>query len=257
MKNLFLSLPLTCLLAGGAASAAESTMTMPDGSKEMYVGLALASGTAAALGEHRPVVMRVSGQIQWSNGIFLLANGVLGMQLSEQPTVEYGPLLLQSNARQPGDERRLAGTRPIKGTTDAGGFYNYYLGDQFRLRSNLVYNTSARGWTAETGLQKTFPDVAPHHELALSLSLGVADGQVMRELYAVRGDGTAGGRRDYQPSAGVLSVSAGVNWNWALSSHWLVTGAVTLRQLGKGPADSPVIERAGSATMSAGLGYRF
>ncbi|MES2116295.1 MAG: MipA/OmpV family protein [Pseudomonadota bacterium] len=247
---------LACLLAGASAHA-DSTMMMPDGSREMYVGLAMAARTGVTPGDDRRTVLVLSGQVQWSNGIFLSANGVLGMQLSERPGIEYGPLLQQSNERHPGDSRRLAGTRDIAGTLDGGGFYNYYLGDDLLLRSSLVYNTSAGGAMGNVGLQKALVDVAPHHTLALSLSMNLAGGQVMRELYEVRPDAAAPDRPHYRPSAGVLSVNAGLNWNWALSSHWLVNSAVTATRLGPGPANSPVTARAGYLTWSTGLAYRF
>lgn len=248
---------LACLLAGGAAHADSGTMMMPDGSKEMYVGLAVAARTGVTPGVNKGTELALSGQVLWSNGVFLSANGVLGMQLSGRPGIEYGPLLQMSNARHPGDSANLAGTHDIAGTMDGGGFYNYYLGDDLLLRSSLVYNTSAGGAMGNVGLQKAFIDVAPHHTLSLSLSINLAGGQVMRELYEVRPDAAAPDRSAYRPSAGILSANAGLNWNWALSSHWLVNSAVTATRLGPGPANSPVTGRAGYLTWSTGLAYRF
>ena len=79
----------------------------------------------------------------------------------------------------------------------------------------------------------------------------------MRELSEVRPEATASYRTHYRPSAGVLSVNAGLKWNWALGSYWLVNGAVTETRLGPGPGDSPVTARAGYLTWSTGLAYRF
>ena len=238
------------LLAGGAGA-----QMMPDGSRDMYVGAAVTGSSATDDGAPRAAVLRPLLQVQWSNGVFVSASGVAGMHLSATPGVEYGPLLAASNARDPEDGWRLRGTRRIKGSPDVGGFYGYYLGDAARITSNLVYDTSAHGWRAQFAVQKTLPLLAAHHTVTLSAGVSLASGAVMEERYAV--SFAAGGARDYRPSGGVTSVDAGINWNWALSSKWLLNSAVTGTRLGSGPARSPVIERRNVISWSSGLGYRF
>ena len=253
--------PLLLLLAAcGPALAEEATtgasaLMMPDGSRDMYVGAALTGSSVADDGASRGAVLRPLLQVQWSNGLFVSAIGVAGMHLSATPGVEYGPLLAASNARAPADSRRLRGTRRIKGSPDVGGFYGYYLGDQARVTTNLMYDSSAHGWRGQLGLQKTLPSLAAHHTVTLSAGVSLASGAVMDELYAV--SAAAGGARDYRPAGGVTSVDMGVNWNWALSSKWLLNSAVTGTRLGNGPARSPFIERRNVITWSSGLGYRF
>ena len=238
------------LLAGGAGA-----QMMPDGSRDMYLGAAVTGSSATDDGAPRAAVLRPLLQVQWSNGVFVSASGVAGMHLSATPGVEYGPLLAASNARAPADSRRLRGTRRIKGSPDVGGFYGYYLGDQARVTTNLMYDSSAHGWRGQLGLQKTLPSLAAHHTVTLSAGVSLASGAVMDELYAV--SAAAGGARDYRPAGGVTSVDMGVNWNWALSSKWLLNSAVTGTRLGNGPARSPFIERRNVITWSSGLGYRF
>ena len=253
--------PLLLLLAACGPALAEeastgtSALMMPDGSRDMYVGAALTGSSAADDGASRGAVLRPLLQVQWSNGLFVSAIGVAGMHLSATPGVEYGPLLAASNARAPADSRRLRGTRRIKGSPDVGGFYGYYLGDQARVTTNLMYDSSAHGWRGQLGLQKTLPSLAAHHTVTLSAGVSLASGAVMDELYAV--SAAAGGARDYRPAGGVTSVDMGVNWNWALSSKWLLNSAVTGTRLGNGPARSPFIERRNVITWSSGLGYRF
>ena len=252
--------PLLLLLAAGVPALAEeasstSALMMPDGSRDMYVGAAVTGSSATDDGTPRAAVLRPLLQVQWSNGVFVSASGVAGMHLSATPGVEYGPLLAASNARNPEDGWRLRGTRRIKGSPDVGGFYGYYLGDAARVTSNLMYDTSAHGWRAQLAVQKTMPSLAAHHTVTLSAGVSLASGAVMDERYAV--SFTAGGARDYRPSGGVTSIDAGINWNWALSSKWLLNSAMTGTRLGSGPAHSPFIERRNVITWSSGLGYRF
>jgi outer membrane scaffolding protein for murein synthesis (MipA/OmpV family) len=248
--------PLFLLLAACAPALAENTagLMMPDGSKDMYVGLAAATRTPVA-GEERQVVLRPLLQVQWSNGIFASASGVVGMHLSDTAGVEYGPLLVASNARDPADSRRLRGTRHIDGTADVGGFYNYYLGADARVTSSVVYDTSAHGFKGQVGVQRSWSSLAPHHTVSLSAGVSLASDPVARELYEVSASG--GGMRDYRPGGGLMALNVGANWNWALSSKWLISTSVTGTRLGTGPADSPVVERRNFITWSSGLAYRF
>lgn len=249
--------PLLLLLAAcGPTLADESAaLMMPDGSRDMYVGAAFTGRSAVADGQKRAAVLQPLLQVQWSNGVFVSASGVAGMHLSATPGVEYGPLLAASNARAPEDSWRLRGTRRIEGSPDVGGFYGYYLGEAARVTSNLLYDTSARGWRGQFSLQKTLPSLAAHHTVTLSAGVSLVSGAVMDERYAV--SAAAGGARDYRPGGGVMSIDAGLNWNWALSSKWLLNSAVTGTRLGSGPAGSPVAERRNFITWSSGLGYRF
>jgi hypothetical protein len=246
---------LTLSLCGLAAADDGSTPMMPDGSRDMYVGLALAGRSAAAAGEDRPSALRLLLQARWSNGVFISASGVAGIDLANAAGVEYGPLLALSNSRSPNETRRLCGTQAISDSPDGGGFFNLYLGNDMRLRSSVVYDTSAGGVRAEAGVQKSWSALAPHHTLSVSAGVSLADGAVMRERFAVRRD--LGGVRDYRPSAGVDAVTTGVNWNWELSSKWLVTSSLTAARLGSQAAASPVVERRNILLWSSGLAYRF
>lgn len=253
MNKLF---PLLLLpLCGTAVAQGGSVSMMPDGSRDMYVGMALSASNAAATGEDRGLRPRPLLQVEWSNGIFVSASGVAGMNLSPAVDVEAGPLLADSNARDPNDRRSLRGSHAIRGSLDAGGYFNYYLGDDTRLVSSILYDTSAHGVRGELGVQKSWRTLAPHHTLSVSAGVSLASDAVMREQYEV--SRAAGGVRDYTPSAGVTAFSAGANWNWALSSTWLLTSGVTATRLGAQAADSPVVERRGFLTVYSGLAYRF
>ncbi|MGK5038439.1 MipA/OmpV family protein [Janthinobacterium sp. LB3P118] len=222
---------------------------MPDGSTDMYVGLAVATRLSAGDDHESAMSLRPLLQVQGSNGIFVSGTGLVGMHLSQTPGVEYGPLLADSNGRDPGDRPRLVNTHPIRGSWDVGGFYNYYLGWQTRMLTSITYDTSAHGLVAGVGLQKTLVSVAPHHTISFSVGARLGSGAVMRERYEVIGA--------YRPSGGLMSLGAGVNWNWELNNRWLVNTAVSGQRLGNGPAGSPAVERRSAVVWSSGLAYRF
>lgn len=249
-------LPFILLPLCGMTAAQESSVPMmPDGSRDMYVGVALTGSTAAGAGETRPMGLRPLLQVEWSNGVFVSAAGVVGINLARTAGVDYGPLLAASNSRDPHDNRRLRGSHAIDGTPDVGGYFNYYLGDDARLTSRIMYDTSAHGVRADLGVQRSWSNLAPHHTFSLSAGVTLAGASVMRERYEV--SRAAGGARDYTPSGGVAAASVGANWNWALSSKWLLTSAATATRLGAEAAASPVVERRSFLSVSSGFAYRF
>lgn len=253
MNKLFPMLLLP--LCGLAVAEDNDTSMMPDGSRDMYVGMALTSRSSVESGTPRRLSLRPLLQVEWSNGVFASANGVVGLHLSRGGAAAYGPLLAASNSRDPNESRRLRGSHTIDGSVDAGGYFDYYLGYNTRLGSRVMYDRSAHGWRGDLSVQKSWSDLAPHHTLSISAGLSLADGAVMRERYEV--SRAAGGPRDYTPSAGLASAGVGVHWNYALSSKWLLSSSASATRLGDEAAASPVVERRNFFTISSGLAYRF
>jgi outer membrane protein len=73
----------------------------------------------------------------------------------------------------------------------------------------------------------------------------------------MRSASAAGGARDYRPSGGVASLNAGANWNWALSSKWLVSSSVTARGWVVRRRRQSRRRTRNFITWSSGLAYRF
>jgi outer membrane scaffolding protein for murein synthesis (MipA/OmpV family) len=90
-----LALAGMCKLALAQTPAANP---MPDGSRDMYLGLGAqwAPRYDGASG-HRATALPVL-QFQWSNGVFVSGMSA-GMHLSQQPWLEYGPLLALAPGR--------------------------------------------------------------------------------------------------------------------------------------------------------------
>lgn len=92
-------------ICGAAGAQTPTTNPMPDGSRDMYVGLGASySPRWDGAREHKTAALPVL-QVQWSNGIFISGMSA-GLHLSDNPAFEYGPLLTILPRR---DESGLSG----------------------------------------------------------------------------------------------------------------------------------------------------
>lgn len=258
---------------------------MPDGSFDMYLGLAAQSSPLYEGARHtRPGAQAVL-QVQWSNGWFIAGSSV-GLHLSQQPQYEYGPIIAAEGRRDAsgthtvlGDlhaaadngsnlsslvpqasRNRLIGMDEIDTRLLLGGFYHLQLSPELRWNNRLLggYGNAHQGlrWTSD--LQHKFALPAAHHSLVASLGasivnqaynqayFGVTKAEALRSLHPV-----------YAPSGGIKDVHAQLHWNWALSSSCLLSSGLHWSRLTGATADSPLVEQRSGLAVSSALAYRF
>lgn len=211
-KYLFLALAGAC---STVAAQTPATNPMPDGSRDMYIGIGVQSAPRYDGASHNRTQALPVLQVQWSNGIFI-SGTTLGMHLSDSPSLEFGPLLSlaprrdkdglslgvggvsdgsngRSNAtivRPPGGFRpgnveavqqeasnRLLGMDVVERRVVYGGFLNYYLTPKLRLANSLSYGAGndRKGARLFSALQYMMPEVAPHHTIVLTAGASIAN----------------------------------------------------------------------------------
>ena len=282
-KSLAFGLALAC---GGALAQTPATNLMPDGSRDMYIGLGANSGPRYdGASERRTTALPVL-QVQWSNGIFI-SGMTAGMQLSNDAAMEYGPLFgVHGRRTQSGTSpgfggvldtadaaslvpplagkttiytNRLAGMDDIEARLLAGGFFNYYLAPRVRLTNSALYGAGNdhKGLSWVTDLQYS-ANAAPHHTLALSGGVTLVNQAYNQAFFGVTAQETLHGpNRFYTPSGGLKDVHAGVRWNWTFSPSWMLTSSLRVARLAGDAKDSPLVERPTNVTVSTALAYRF
>ena len=282
MNKLF---ALVLAVTGSAASAqTPTTNPMPDGSRDMYVGLGVASAPRFEGADSSRVRALPVLQVQWSNGVFVSGMSA-GMHLSQQPTVEYGPLLNLHPRRSesgsggrigaiegasvlaPGPMRYrlsldnpLAGMDEIKLRPELGGFFNVYLAPEWRLTSSVLAGAGndRNGLRGELGIQRLAVQVAPHHTVSLSAGFTFVNSAYNRAYFGVsNAESLVTGHPHYRPDGGLKDVHAGVRWNWALSPSWMLTSSVQASRLVGDARRSPLVERPNNVTVSTAFAYRF
>ena len=282
---------MTILLAvcSGAAAQTPVANPMPDGSRDMYVGLGVQSTNRYEGGRRRYALLMPVLQAEWSNGVFV-SGASAGMHWSARTGLEYGPLLslhpgrsergraltgsglsgtgsntvlppfsLGSGARI----TRMTGMPDVPRRLEAGAFLTWYLTPQWRLANSVLYGAGQQrdGLRATVDVQRVAADVAPHHTLSFNAGVTLADANYNRALFGVSAAQQlvtpAFTRRAYAPGGGVKDIHAGVRWNWALAPSWMVTSGVHATRLTGDAKASPLVERPASVTVWSALAYRF
>jgi MipA family protein len=285
----------TVFLLTGVASQAVFAETpalrmMPDGSRDLYAGIALNSAPEYAGAAERKTRAMALIQMQWSSGIFLSGLSA-GWHLSDSPQLEYGPLLAIEPGRTASGNRSLSGAGGISSPTfgapgsaaapggatqpalqvarfeevssrlTAGGFFNYYFNQQLRMTGSLLYGAGndQNGLLFNTAIQQSFANLPAHHHVSISAGANWANRHYLHSFFGTEATRLASGATSlaYAPSSGLRDVQLSVNWNWELSRPLLLTSQLNASRLMGEAADSPLVSRRNLVGARVGLAYRF
>ena len=273
------------LVAVSSAACAQmpATNTMPDGSRDMYVGLGAASTPRYEGGSERETAFLPVLQVQWSNGLFVSGMRA-GIHLSRAPRLEFGPLLeLQPRRDAEGEGEgvggieelrmslvalpmaassgnRLAGMPTIHSRMQGGGFLNYYLAPDWRVTSSLLYGAgnARNGMKLELGVQRLAIELGAHHRLAFDAGLTLANRRYNNAFFGVgETDSFNSANPVFEAGGGLKDVRLGARWNWAWSPSWMLASSVQATRLLGSARISPLVERPNNLTVSTAIAYRF
>lgn len=276
-------------LAAVSSAACAQTPTlnpMPDGSRDMYVGLGVVSAARheGARGRERSALPVL--QVQLSNGLFISGMRA-GVHLSRAPQLEFGPLLELQPRRDAqgeggelggigstGDSRsimavepvaadggnRLAGMPVIHSRLQGGAFLHYYLTPAWRLSGSLLYGAgnARNGSKLELGVQRLALEPGAHHRLSLGAGLTLADRRYNTAFFGVGlEDAFASGLDPFDAAGGLKDAHLGARWHWAWSPSWMLASSVQATRLLGSTRRSPLVERPTNLTVSTAIAWRF
>jgi outer membrane scaffolding protein for murein synthesis (MipA/OmpV family) len=280
-----LSLLVMVFVSGAAWAQTPAINPMPDGSRDMYVGLGVQSAPRYEGAESRKVSALPVLQVQWSTGFFISGMSA-GMHLSDSPTFEAGPLAAVHPGRDesgsgkvadgigggeqfsfagPVDRSRkagdgLSGMDDIGARLQLGGFANYYLTPQWRLTGSLLYGAGKDrdGARLELGVQRLAAVLGARHRVSLSAGVAVVNRNYNQSYFGVSIEEASRSRFPYYEAAGGLQdAHLGARWNWTLSPAWMLTSSLQARRLLGSAGKSPLVERPTNLTVSTAIAYRF
>ena len=285
---------LALVLAGACSAAAAQTPAnnpMPDGSRDTYIGLGVATAPVYEGSGQRRVRALPVMQAAWSNGVFI-AGLSAGMHLSSQPSLEYGPLVAIQPRRSEsglggdaglvvdgsdwniipdpgfispfrdgkGDGNLLTGMDVQRARLLAGGFLNYYLTPQLRLTNSLLFGSGNDGNGAQwkIGVQHVNTRLAPNHFLSVGVGTTLVNQRHNQAYFGVSEiESILGVNPQYTAEGGLKDVHMNARWNWAFNPSWLLTTGVQPSRLRGSAAASPLTERPTNLTVSTAIAYRF
>ena len=127
--------------------------------------------------------------VEWSNGIFV-EGLVLGMHMSDQPLLRYGPLLAVDFGTQLADGSK-GKLRPV-----AGGFVNYVPMHELSLHAHVFAPIGDPGRILLNARAGTRTTLAPRHLLFAGVGANVLGGGAMQADFGTASHHASGGVRD-------------------------------------------------------------
>lgn len=223
------------------AWAQASDGLMPEGSVDVTISAAVGSRPLEPGGTARTAFVLPQFFVEWSNGVFIdgLAAGV---KLSPDPLLQYGPLVTLGTGA--GTEGAGSRWRPT-----FGAFIDYTPVHALHFHAHAMAPAVRHGRGGMLSMDVgTHTQLAPHHVLAASIGVNLADAGYLQSEFGAAG---------YQPSGGVRDVLASVRWQWELNRKFKLTASATASVLQGGAAASPrTVQRTGVTSWLA-LGYHF
>ena len=250
--KLWCALALT--LAHPHAAAQSSTTSMPEGTTDVAVSVLLGSIPKAEGNTRRTLILVPNFWVQWSNGVFLEGLN-LGMQLSSDPLLQYGPLLSLGLGSTRAD---MTGERPKKRLVP-GAFVRFYPIYNVRIESTLENGSSpdGSGVLLETRISYRL-NIAARQSVALAAGVSVGSGDYMQSTFGIsREQAARTGLAVHEASGGIKSVFAGARWNWQFSRKYTLGTSVTFSQLRGSAAASPITSNPSGVSYLTSLTYQF
>jgi len=248
------TLAAAALLLATSAARADNNTGMPDGSHDVSFAVTAFDTPRSEGGKRRQVGVLPSFTGRWSNGIFA-ALGEVGMDLSDDPVLNWGPLLTYDLRQRRTDDPSDKGGLDVEG----GGFIHYLWASDINFNSGVLYGGGAN----RTGI-KLVGDVdlsmrlGPHASLTLSPGFELVNASYMKSSFGVTPTQSANdGLAPYATHAGLKNVFLNAGINWQLSNKWTMSTGVNTTRLVGSAGKSPLTQQRTTATEYLQFSYHY
>jgi outer membrane scaffolding protein for murein synthesis (MipA/OmpV family) len=252
-----LPIGLLCLLPL-AVSAQTTSLFMPEGSKDLYLGATYVNVPRAEGSQDRRGILIPTASVQWSNGIYLDTNE-LGLNLSPAPNVRLGPFISPSFSSVREQQSDGSTKEKLKFSAEFGGFYSYRVAHNISANANIIFGAGddRKGIVSNFALNFSTP-VAPHHFIGLSVGFTLANQKYMQSQFGVSAESAAAEHIDaFRASAGMKNLFVGSNWNWELNHKWSLTTGINIKHYLGSAAESPWVKQHNDTSFVSSLNYHY
>ncbi|NHZ66473.1 MipA/OmpV family protein [Massilia genomosp. 1] len=246
---------LTLLAAIGLPAAAQSPTTqMPEGTTDIDLSLIAALVPVSEGRSGMKAIVLPSISAQWSNGIFA-EPGELGMQLSEDPMLKFGPVLSYGTRSRRADDRE----DKLRLGIEVGAFAHYQWAHNIGLHSSVMYG----GGDDRSGVRLNLGAgygmrLSTHQSLSANLGMNLVNKGFMQSSFGISAEQAARSRRPvYQARAGIKNIDLTLRWNVDLSTKYALSTGVNVSRLMGSAADSPLTDSPHNVAAFTALTYHW
>ncbi|HYN59334.1 MAG TPA: MipA/OmpV family protein [Rubrivivax sp.] len=261
LRRTLLALALTC--AGSAAQAqafdAVRLFAVPAGDGQGLAGLAVIAGHEYLGSDERKTLVLPALTYQWKNGWFAGTGNGVGYKFGSPPDMQYGLRVTVDLGRDADDAAALAGMGDIDMRPEVGGFFNYFINNQWFLTSSFRYGAGndRDGSQTDVGIGWS-SQLAPQWRGALGLAATYVNSKYMRAFYGVTpAQSSTSGYAVYSPGAGWRDVRGTASLTYSINPEWSLTAVVTVRSLQPAVTRSPIVKEDTPVSGVLALSYSF
>ncbi|NHZ79483.1 hypothetical protein F2P44_09360 [Massilia sp. CCM 8695] len=246
----FTTLGACCL----PAAAQSPTTQMPEGTTDVDISLIAALVQAKEGRSGMKAIVLPSISAQWSNGIFA-EPGEVGMQLSEDPMLKYGPLLTYGARSHRGDDKDSKFQLGI----EAGAFASYRLAHNIGFHSNVLYGGSDDHGGVRLNLGANYSmRLGTHQSLNAGVGMNVVNHSYMQSYFGISpAQAARSGKPVYRAGGGVKDAYLSLRWNIDLSTKYALSSGMVASRLMGNALDSPLVDTRSSTAVFTVLTYHW
>jgi len=248
------SLGAAALILAAVSARADNNMGMPDGSQDISFAITAFDTPRSEGGKRRQVAALPSFTGRWSNGIFAQL-GEVGLDLSEDPVLDWGPLLSYDLRQRRTDDVSDKGGLDIEG----GGFVHYMWASTIHFNSALLYGGGARrsGIKVVADVDFALP-LGPHTAFSVSPGVEFVNASYMKSSFGITPAQAANdGLSPYGTHPGLKNLFLNADLHWQLSNKWTMNSGVNTTRLMGSAGHSPLTEQRTSVTEYVQLSYHY
>lgn len=261
LRRSLLALFMACASSAAQAQAFDAVrlFAVPTGDGQGLAGLAVIAGHEYLGSDERKTLVLPALSYQWKNGWFAGTGNGVGYKFHSPPSMQYGLRVTVDLGRDADDAVALTGMGDIDVRPEVGGFFNYFITNEWFLTSSFRYGAGNDRDASQTDVGIGWSSqLAPKWRGALGLAATYVNSKYMQAFYGVTAEQSAGsGYAVYTPGAGWRDVRGTVSVTHFFNPEWSLTAALTLRSLQGQVKASPIVTEDMPLSGVLALGYTF
>ncbi len=232
---------------------------VPAGDGEGLVGLAVIAGHQYLGSDERKTMALPALSYQWKNGSFVGTGNGIGYKFDSPSNMQYGFRVTMDLGRDASDAVALTGMGDIDLRPEVGGFFNYFITQDWFPTSSFRYGAGndRNGSQTDIGIGWS-SQLAPQWRAGLGVAATIVNSGYMQAFYGVTPvQSASSGYAVYTPGAGWRDVRGSASLTYFYDADWSLTGAVTVRALQGGAKASPIVNEDVPVSGVLAIGYKF